>query len=222
MTRRSSFRVLSCTVGVCALAVASRAFAAETGEPGQQIPGGFPATDILFQAADAPHPVCPPFGACPPALQITTEYIGFGVDFTPFAGNPPVGVFTDPPDEFGGVNAQEILDLLTDVNGRIVETGTTTQGLTDIVCMSGGFVGGPNDLLLEAFDAGGGLVGSSFADDGTDADDRLIAVVDAGPGNNVIASFRVSTPTGDTYGVLRICLDDPGPIPVELQNFDVE
>jgi hypothetical protein len=88
--------------------------------------------------------------------------------------------------------------------------------------MSAGFVAGPADLLLEAFDAGGNLVGSSIADDGTDPDGRLIAVVDAGAGNNVIASFRVSTPTGDTYGVLRICLNDPGPIPVELQSFDVE
>jgi hypothetical protein len=72
------------------------------------------------------------------------------------------------------------------------------------------------------FDAGGGLVGSSFADDGTDPDGRLIAVVDAGAGNNVIASFRASTPVGDTFGVLRICLDDPGPIPVELQTLNVE
>ncbi len=205
-----------------AAGVVSPVSAAETGQPGQQVPGGFPVTDILFQAADAPHPVCPPFGSCPPALQITTEYIGFGVDFTQFDGNPPVGVFTDPPDEFGGVNAQEILDLLTPVNGRIVPVGTTTQGLTDIICMSGGFVAGPNDLLLEAFDAGGNLVGSSFADDGTDPDGRLIAVVDAGPGNNVIASFRVSTPTFDSFGVLRICLNDPTVIPVELQSFDVE
>lgn len=222
MTQRSSWIGSLGAAGLLFAALASPAFAAQTGEPDQQVPGGFPATDILFQAADAPHPVCPPFGSCPPALQITTEYIGFGVDFTPFDGNPPVGVFTDPPDEFGGVNAQEILDLLTPVNGRIVEVGTTTQGLTDIICMSGGFVAGPSDLLLEAFDAGGGLVGSSFADDGTDPDGRLIAVVDAGAGNNVIASFRVSTPTADTFGVLRICLDDPTIVSVELQSFDVE
>jgi hypothetical protein len=207
---------------VLAAGAVGPAFGAQTGEAGAFIPGGFPVTDILFQALDAPHPTCPPFGACPPASQITTEYIGFGIDFTQFGGNPPVGVFEDPPDEFGGVNAQGILDLLTDVNGRVVELGTTSQGLTDIICMSGGFVGGPNDLLLEAFDAGGGLVGSSFADDGTDPDGRLIAIVDAGAGNNVIASFRVSTPTGDSFGVLRICLNDPTPVPVELQSFDVE
>jgi hypothetical protein len=222
MIHRNSWTLVLSAAGLLVAGAASPGFAAQTGTAGQQVPGGFPATDILFQAADAAHPVCPPFGACPPALQITTEYIGFGVDFTQFDGNPPVGVFTDPPDEFGGVNAQEILDLLTDVNGRIVETNTTTQGLTDIICMSAGFVAGPADLLLEAFDAGGNLVGSSIADDGTDPDGRLIAVVDAGAGNNVIASFRVSTPTGDTYGVLRICLNDPGPIPVELQSFDVE
>ncbi len=212
-------------VGIAAaslLAVTSALQAQATGPGGEAIPGGFPATDILFQAADAPHPTCPPFGPCPPEDQITTEYIGFGVDFTPFDGNPPTGVFTDPPDEFGGVNDAGILDLLTPVNGRIVELGTTTQGLTDIVCMSGGFVLGPSDLLLEAFDVNGALVGSSIADDGTDPDGRLIAVVDAGAGNNVIASFRVSTPTADSFGVLRICLDDPTPVPVELQRFDVE
>jgi hypothetical protein len=180
---------------------------------------GVPPSDITFEPISAAHPVCPPFGACPPASQVTTEYLAFGVDFTEFNGHPPVGVFDDPPEKFGGVTGG-ILDLVTATCGRIVSLGTTTQGVTDFIGMAGGNVGGPSDLLLEAFDAGGGLIGSSIADDGVDADGDLIAEV-SDPTNS-IASFCVSTPSQDSHGVHFIYLNDPTVVPVELQSYDIE
>ena len=169
--------------------------------------GGVPTADIIFTPDSAAHAVCPPFGQCPPGLQITNEYNDFGVDFVVFDGHPPMGVFSDPPDKFGGVNGSGDLDLVTDSCGRIVVPGSQSQGATDLVIIEAGFVGGPNDILLEVYDAGGTVIGSSIADDGTGADGDLVAVVQVG--GQTIASFCVITPTNDTHGVRRIHLNDP-------------
>jgi hypothetical protein len=169
-----------------------------------------PASDISFIPEDAAHPLCPAFGACPPASQISTEYIGFGVDFSEQPGQPPVGVFADGPltDEWGGVNAVGNLDLQTDVNGRVVWQGTTAQGLTDLIAVTAGFVSSPHDILLEVFNSDGVLIGSSIGDDGFGPDSRHLAIVNLS-GDFSIASFRVSTPTSDAYGVRRIYLNTP-------------
>jgi hypothetical protein len=50
-----------------------------------------------FAPSDAPHVNSPPFGPVAPGGVITTEYAGFGVDFTSFNGSPDVAVFDDPP-----------------------------------------------------------------------------------------------------------------------------
>jgi len=214
-------RMLSFAAVAVALIIVAPALDAQvSGPPSKPGPEGIPATDIAFDPSAAGHPVCPPFGACPPAMQVTTEYLGFGVDFSAFSGNPPVGVFSDPPDKFGGVNGAGDLDLVTPTCGRIVEVGGTTQGLTDFIAASGGFVGGPADLLLEAFDIGGGLIGSSIADDGVDADGNLIAEVP--DPTNSIASFCMTTPTADSFGMQFVYLNNPSMVPVELLSFDVE
>ncbi len=178
------------------------------------------SSDITINAADVAHPVCTPFSNCPLANQITGEYIASGVDFTLFNSNPPAGVFADPPDQFAGINDVGTLDLLTAVCGRIVELGTTTQGLTDFIGVAGGLVPGPTDLLLEAYDINGVLIGSSIADDGFDADGRHIAEVSDVGGS--IASFCMSTPTADTFGVNNIYLNNPTAAPVTLQSFSIE
>jgi hypothetical protein len=191
-----------------------------TGTPRTRSAQGIPPTDITFEPASAAHPTCPAFGACPPGSQITTQYLAFGVDFTVFGGHPPVGVFTDPPDKFGGVNAGGNLDLLTPTCGRIVLVGTSTQGRTNFIATAAGFSGGPQDLLLEAYNNAGALIGSSLADDGVDADGDLIAEVPDPSGQ--IASFCLSTPTGDAHGVHFVYLNTPVVVPVELQTFEVE
>ena len=191
-----------------------------TGKATKKAPQGVPATDITFEPVSAPHPLCPPFGPCPPGSQITTEYIAFGVDFTVFNGHPPTGVFSDPPEKFGGVNAQGNLDLVTPDCGRIVVLGTTNQGLTNFIGIAAGSVSGPADILLEAFNAAGALIGSSIADDGVDGDGDLIAEF-ADP-NQQIASFCVSSPTLDTYGHHFVYLNTPVVVPVTLQSFEVQ
>jgi hypothetical protein len=191
-----------------------------TGPAVQGAAQGVPPVNITFEPASAAHPTCPPFGACPPAQQITTQYLGFGVNFAVFGGHPPVGVFTDPPDKFGGVNSGGILDLITPTCGRIMLVGTSTPGRTNFIGVAAGFSSGPNDLLLEAFNQNGSLIGSSIADDGFDADGDLIAEVP--DPNGTIASFCLSTPTGDTHGVHFVYLNTPIALPVTLQTFDVE
>ena len=191
-----------------------------TGPSVARAPQGVPVVDITFEPSNAAHPVCPPFGACPPAMQITTHYQAFGVNFAVFNGHPPVGVFTDPPDKFGGVNAQGNLDLITASCGRIVVVGSSQQGVTNFIAASAGSVGGPGDILLQAFNPAGTLIGSSIADDGVDPNGDLIAEV-SDP-TQQIGSFCISTPTGDTYGMHFVYLNTPVAVPVTLQTFEVE
>jgi hypothetical protein len=191
-----------------------------TGTPSKRGPEGVPSADITFEPVSAAHPTCPPGGPCPPGSQITMHYLAFGVDFTVFNGHSPVGVFTDPPDKFGGVNAQGNLDLLTPDCGRIVLVGSTTQGVTNFIAISAGFVLGPSDILLEAFNAAGAIIGSSIGDDGFDADGDVIAEV-SDP-TQQIASFCVSSPTPDAYGHHFVYLNTPVAVPVTLQTFEVE
>ena len=211
-------KTISATLAVALLALPLQA--GVTGPTAKRAPEGVPAADITFEPISAPHPTCPPFGPCPPGSQITTEYLAFGVDFTVFNGHPPTGVFVDPPEKFGGVNAQGDLDLLTPDCGRIVVVGTTDQGRTDFVAIAAGSVDGPADILLEAFNAAGVLIGSSIGDDGFDADGDVIAEV-SDP-TQQIASFCVSSPTQDTYGHHFVYLNTPVVVPVTLQTFDVE
>ncbi len=58
----------------------------------------------MFTPTDAAHVNSPPFGPVAPGGVITTEYIGFGVDFTS-TGGPDVAVFVDPREAWTGVNA---------------------------------------------------------------------------------------------------------------------
>jgi hypothetical protein len=182
-------------------------------------PGGFvgAAQDVVFTPDNAPHNTCPPFGPCPPGNRTTTEYLAFGVDFTVFGGNPPLGIFSDPPDKFGGVNAAGDLDLITDSCGRIVIPNSQAQATTDLVMIEAGFVGGPGDILLEVYNVGGAVIGSSIADDGIGPDGDLVARVQLG--SATIASFCVITPTNDTYGLRRIHLNSPQATPVEPSSW---
>jgi len=211
-------QIIAATIAVALLALPLQA--GVTGPTVKRAPEGVPAADITFEPISAAHPICPPFGPCPPGMQITTHYLAFGVDFTVFNGHPPTGVFSDPPEKFGGVNAQGNLDLVTPDCGRIVVVGTTNQGLTNFLAISAGAVAGAADILLEVFNPAGALIGSSIADDGADGDGDLIAEV-SDP-TQQIASFCVSSPTLDTYGHHFVYLNTPVVVPVTLQTFDVE
>lgn len=190
-----------------------------TGPKGNGATFGVPVVDITFEPSDAPHATCKAFGPCPPENFVTTEYLGFGVDFSAWAGHAPVAVFDDPPEKFGGVNDSGILDLFTTTCGRIVVPGSSAAGLTDFIAVAAGLAD-PGGNFLEAFDSGGVLIGSSFNDDGMDADGDLIAEV-SDPTNS-IAGFCVSTPNKDAFGVHFVYLNDPTQVPVVLQAFAVE
>ena len=178
-----------------------------------------PACDILFAAEDATHTLCIPFQVCPPENFTRVEYRALGVEFSDREALPPVAIYTDPPDSFAGLNKESKIDLLSNVNGRIVSSGTSTQGGTDLISVSAGLVASSDDILLEAFDASGAVVGSSLGDDGFDADGHHVAIVDL-TGNPIITSFRVSTPTSDTFGVHQICLNTPLAVHIFDDGFE--
>ncbi len=165
---------------------------------------------FIFTPMDAPHVNSPPFGPVAPGGVITTEYIDFGVDFTS-TGGPDVAVFDDGGKVFAwtGVNDAGIVDLLTETNGWSVIPGPTDQGTTDMIQIEAGFVGSNDALLLEVFDTGGFLIGSTIFDDGIGPNGRRLGMLNVAG----IASFRVSTPLSDTYGVDTIWLGAivPGP-----------
>ena len=152
---------------------------------------------------DITHPSCTPFQICPFTNRIATQYKGSGVIF-----NPAVGVFDDPPEHWAGVNPANIMDIVTAVEGTITLPGSTVVSAVDYLAVSGGLVAAPADILLEVFDSNGTLIDSSIGDDGFDVDGRHLAIIDH-TGTADITSFRVSTPTADSFGVRRICFEEP-------------
>ena len=146
----------------------------------------------------------PPLGLITPGCGlVTTEYGGFGLVFGP----DKVAIFNDPPDAWGGVNANDIVDFLAPVSGFFVVPSTTTPGLTGFISVEAGLVDSAANILLEVFDMNGALLGSTIGDDGIGPNVRNLMTLSL-PG---IHSFKVSTPTGDTYGVDQIEFDTPTP-----------
>jgi hypothetical protein len=121
------------------------------------------------------------------------------------------GIFSDPPNAISGVSANNIVDLLSDVDGAIVVPGTTTQGLTSYLSVEAGFAGAGN-LLLEVFDVGGTLITSVVNGPPAGPHGRQTMTIDRG-GVFDISFFRVSTPASDTYGVNQIDVERPVAVP---------
>ena len=135
-----------------------------------------------------------PFGVL--AEAVGTAFIGSGVDYT--FGNLE-GVFNDPPEAFCGINAAGECDLVTDVDGRIVETGTTDQGLTNFVEVLAGRAAA-DTLTLSVFDIAMNLLGTATNSDGGTS---LFSVSTAGFD---IAFFSVSG--ADSYGVQSVSIEE--------------
>jgi hypothetical protein len=171
-----------------------------------------------FTPADGPSPaaVTAVFGTLVAGGAAAENYITFGVDFNK---GPTVGVFVNGNLPrilaFGGINANNQLDLITEVDGRVVVAGTSNQGLTDFIGVSAGNADQGGNLLLRAYDINGNLVGSAV---NPASGISSFSVGTAGVFN--IASFIVSTPapggSADTFGVQSIALDTPvavAPVP---------
>jgi hypothetical protein len=151
-----------------------------------------------------PAPFTPPFGAFTPGNEAGNRYIDFGVDYTNAAA---VAVFNDPPPAFGGVNGSGIVDLLAPVNGRIVLLGTTTQGVTSSLTVTAGSADSGGTLLLEVFDVNNALLDSEPNPVGGFS---AFGITRSSPD---IAYFRVSTTSGDTFGVDEVTIESPVAIP---------
>lgn len=150
-----------------------------------------------------PAPFSPAFGSVLPGDTAGIRYINFGVDYS---NSVAVGVFNDPPPAFGGINTSGQIDLLAPVNGRIVVLGSTAQGLTSSVTVTAGS-SSPNTLLLEVFNLNNALLGSQVNTLGG------ISTFGVTRGQADIASFRVSTPGSDTFGVDQVSIETPVGVP---------
>ncbi len=146
-----------------------------------------------------------PFGALAIGGALADNYIGYGVDFT--FGNTE-GYFNDG-DAYGfcGINNAGDCDLLTDVDGRIVQVGTHNQGTTDYLYAEAGY-SSDGSLTLSVFDINNVLLSSVTNGNPLGTYGRTtFSIATAG-----IASFRISG--GDTYGVNEIRLNTPsGAVP---------
>ncbi len=153
---------------------------------------------ITHTPGDRVPPVVVSPGSVAAGGVVGTNYIAFGVDYT-FGGQE--GVFNDLPLAFGGVNGSNVVDLLAPVDGKIVLLNTTTQGLTNFVSVLAGDAGAGN-LLLSVFDVNGNLLGTATNGNG-------VTTFSVNRPGFDIASFRVSTPAGDTFGVRRVTIEAP-------------
>ncbi len=146
--------------------------------------------------------VSPAFGTMAVGGQVIDQYKGFGVMFSDVV---PTAIFSDPPNAFGGVNGNGVVDLLAPVNGHFVIPGTTTIASTDYLSVEAGFAGVGN-LLLNVFDINNALLGSTINDDGTGPHGRTLLTLST-PG---MVYFSVSTPGQDSFGVDQLSFDPPG------------
>lgn len=153
-----------------------------------------------------PVVVSPPFGPLAAGGLVADNYIDFGVDYT---HGGPEGVFDDGGGvlAFSGVSGGGIVDLLTPVDGRIVALGTHTGALTSYLFVEAGFAS-DGSLLLEVFNSADVLLDSVVNGPPLGPHGRTTMEIDRG-GVFDVAWFRVSTPSGDTFGVNEVRIEAP-------------
>ncbi|MHC4508859.1 MAG: hypothetical protein ACYTAO_07870 [Planctomycetota bacterium] len=169
--------------------------------------GTAPAGIISHVPNDMVPPVVktPPFGVLVPGGIVGTAGIDFGVDYS-YGGIE--GIFDNGGGDegaIGGINASNVLDLVSDVDGAIVALGTTTPARTSYLSIEAGFAAN-GSLLLEVFDKSGTLITSVLNGLPLGPHGRTTMTIDRG-GIFDIAFFRVSG--NDTYGVDQIDMEQP-------------
>jgi hypothetical protein len=176
--------------------------------------GGHAATITFGPGANAAIAVSPVLGPLAAGGELGGGYVGFGVDFSRGGRE---GVFCDEylgwactVLAFGGVNGSGDLDLVAEVDGRIVMPGTLAQGLTSHFGAEAGYaVAGT--LLLTVYDLDGNDIGHVFNGDPLGGHGRTTFSITA-PGPS-IASFAITSPGADSFGVDAISLTTPIGIP---------
>lgn len=143
----------------------------------------------------------PPFGALTQAAG--TSAISTGIDFS--FGNAE-GVFNDGGGTFAlcGINGNNVCDLVTDVDARIVLLNSLTQGLTSYLYAEAGFAS-VGSLTLSAFGIGNNLLASTTNGLPNGVNGRTTFSITRGTAD--IAYFRISG--ADTYGVNQIAIEAP-------------
>lgn len=143
-----------------------------------------------------------------------TGYVGFGVDFS--MGRRE-GVFCDEylgwsctVQAFGGVDGSGDLDLLTAVDGRIVVPGTLAQGLTSQFYAEAGYAAA-GALLLTVYDIDGNDIGHVLNGSPVGPHGRTTFSITTPTAR--IASFAISSPGADGFGVDVISLATPIGVP---------
>ena len=146
-----------------------------------------------------------PFGVLAVGGTVGTAGINFGVDYS-YGGIE--GIFDNGGGDegaIGGINAANVLDLFTDVDGAIVALGTTTQARTSYLSIEAGHAAA-GYLLLEVFNLNGTLITSVLNGPPLGPHGRMTMTIDRG-GVYDIAFFRVSGT--DTYGVDQVDMEQP-------------
>ena len=166
-----------------------------------------PAGIISHVPNDMVPPVVktPAFGILAVGGIVGTAGIDFGVDYS-YGGIE--GIFDNGGGDegvIGGINAGNILDLLTDVDGAIVGLGTTTPARTSYLSIEAGHAE-DGSLLLEVFNKNGTLITSVLNSPPLGPHGRSTMTIDRG-GVYDIAYFRVSG--NDTYGVNQVDMEQP-------------
>jgi hypothetical protein len=136
----------------------------------------------------------PAFGVL--AEAVGTQAINYGVDYS--YGNVE-GLFIDPPFALCGINSSNVCDLVTNVDGRIVQLGTTSQGVTSYLQILAGSAA-PGALTLSAFDINGLLLETAVGAGSTGPFTISRATAD-------IAFFSIGG--SDTFGVQSVSLETP-------------
>ena len=164
---------------------------------------------VTHSAQDWTGALTPPFGSLVEAVD--DFFIGSGVDYT--FGNTE-GVFSDPPEALCGINAAGVCDLVTAVDGRIVDLGTTNQAFTSYIMAEAGFAA-EGTLTLEAFDIDGNLLASALNGPPLGPNGRTTMEIDLG-GSYSIAWFRISG--DDSWGMNTLTIESPvaAPEPASL------
>jgi len=170
--------------------------------------------DITVRPGDASPSVAtsPAFGPVAPGGIATTQYQQFGLILSDRgAAGPAVNtaIFDDGGGvlAFSGVNGSGNVDLVSPVDGRFSLLNTTTQGLTNLVEVEAGF-SDPGDLLLTLYDINGFILDTRLNGlDGNGPDGRSLILISRLQAD--VASFRVSTPTNDLFGVNQIRFNTP-------------
>jgi hypothetical protein len=162
------------------------------------------AQAAIVTPSDAPVVVSQPGDPVAPGGAVSNQFNGFGVNFT-----GGVAVFDDGLSlAFSGVDGAGIVDLLSPVNAFFTVAGTAFDAVTGFLSVEAG-VSAAGNLLLEAFDINGVLIGSVVGD-GNDDGDNLGTVMELAVAG--IHSFRVSMANNDQFGVYQIEFGDLAPV----------